>query len=82
MAERRSKIRALLDERGMRYQHFFTRIGLSKWQFNRIENGLVRPPPSYFFLASLLLNLPEDQLYTVETATDVTLTSTPQEALA
>ena len=62
MRERRSVIRELLDERGIKYSHFARRIGIAAETFSRIESGVQPPTANYYQKAAIFLNVDEARL--------------------
>lgn len=62
MEDRSSPIRRLLDERGIKYQHFAKRVGITPVAFTRIESGIQKPPPDYYVKAALFLNVDEERV--------------------
>lgn len=60
---RQSTIKAILDERGIKYSHFAKKIGLPHAvAFHRIESGEQRPPDDYYEKAALFLNVDESRI--------------------
>jgi transcriptional regulator with XRE-family HTH domain len=60
MPDRQSVIRRLLDERGLRYNHFCDALGIAPYTFSRIENGVQRPPADYYERAARYFAIPDD----------------------
>lgn len=61
--ERPSVIRQILDERGVKYSHFATKIGLPHAvAFYRIESGEQKPPSDYYERAAEYLQVPVELL--------------------
>lgn len=60
MPDMQSVIRRLLDERGLRYNHFCEALGIAPYTFSRIESGAQKPPADYYERAARYFEIPED----------------------
>lgn len=57
-----SRIRPILDLRGIRHTWFARQVNISRQRFLKIESGLGTPPAGYYRRASELLGVPEQML--------------------
>jgi transcriptional regulator with XRE-family HTH domain len=62
MARQTSKVRELLDQRGIKYQRFAARMGLTPVEFTRIDTGLKDVPDGYYERAAEVLDVPASWL--------------------